>query len=48
VLLAAPVSDIALLAVRGLVSGILVVVFALIGEVFTPKAFSGGVKTTTK
>ena len=33
--------DIAVLAVRGLAGGTLVVVFALIGEVVTPKAFSG-------
>jgi Protein of unknown function (DUF3147) len=35
------VSDIGVLAVRGLAGGALVVVFALIGEVVTPKAFSG-------
>ena len=34
-------SDIGVLALRGLAGGALVVVFALIGEVVTPKAFSG-------
>ena len=33
--------DIGVLALRGLAGGALVVVFALIGEVVTPKAFSG-------
>ena len=33
--------DIGVLALRGLVGGALVVVFALIGEVVKPKAFSG-------
>jgi hypothetical protein len=35
------VGDVGVLALRGLAGGILVVVFALIGEVVTPKAFSG-------
>ena len=34
-------SDIGVLALRGLAGGALVVVFALISEVVTPKAFSG-------
>src|SRR5947209_5197272 len=34
-------ADIAVLALRGLAGGTLVVVFALIGEVVAPKAFSG-------
>jgi len=34
-------SDIGVLALRGLAGGALVVVFALIGEVVTPKVFSG-------
>jgi hypothetical protein len=33
--------DIGVLALRGLAGGALVVIFALIGEVATPKAFSG-------
>jgi len=33
--------DVGVLAVRGLAGGVLVVVFALIGEVVSPKAFSG-------
>jgi hypothetical protein len=35
------VGDIGVLALRGLAGGALVVVFALIGEAVTPKAFSG-------
>jgi hypothetical protein len=35
------VSDIVLLVVRGLAGGSLVVIFALISEVLTPKVFSG-------
>jgi hypothetical protein len=35
------VSDIGVLALRGLAGGALVVTFALISEVVTPKAFSG-------
>jgi len=34
-------SDIGILAVRGLAGGTFVVVFALVGEVVKPKAFSG-------
>src|SRR5438270_14077920 len=34
-------ADIAVLAMRGLAGGTLVVVFALVGEVVSPKAFSG-------
>ncbi|MDP9073642.1 MAG: DUF3147 family protein [Actinomycetota bacterium] len=34
-------SDIGVIALRGLAGGTLVVVFALIGEVVSPKAFSG-------
>ena len=33
--------DVGVLALRGLAGGVLVVVFALVGEVVTPKAFSG-------
>jgi len=35
------VAEIGVLALRGLAGGALVVVFSLIGEVVTPKAFSG-------
>jgi ABC-type spermidine/putrescine transport system permease subunit I len=37
--------EIGVLALRGLAGGALVVVFALIGEVVTPKAFSGPERT---
>lgn len=36
-----PVSDIALIVVRGLAGGALVVVFSLVSELFSPKAFAG-------
>jgi hypothetical protein len=35
------VSDLGVLALRGLAGGVLVMVFALIGEIVKPKAFSG-------
>jgi hypothetical protein len=35
------VNEIAMLAIRGLIGGTMVVVFALVGQVVTPKAFSG-------
>jgi hypothetical protein len=35
------VAEVGVLALRGLIGGALVVVFALIGEVVSPKAFSG-------